>query len=126
MEFGLFLEFPRQEGGTDHDAFRDAFHLVDRAEEQGVDSVWLAEYHFNPGRVLIGAAFAGAQGDNERALPTLALPLDGGQLEWGCVHGHQFHIEVLPQLVRCSHTDSTAAKAMGSGVYAPASLKNLA
>ena len=52
MDFGLFLEFPRAEGGSEHDAFRDAFDLVDKAEEQGVDSVWLAEYHFNPGRVL--------------------------------------------------------------------------
>ena len=40
MEFGLFLEFPCPPGGTEHDAFRDAFDLVDRAEEQGVDSVW--------------------------------------------------------------------------------------
>ena len=52
MKFGLFLEFPSPQGGTEHEAFRDAFDLVDRAEEQGVDSVWLAEYHFNPGRVL--------------------------------------------------------------------------
>ena len=52
MDFGLFLEFPRHEGGTEQQAFEDAFALVDLAEELKVQSVWLAEYHFNAGRVL--------------------------------------------------------------------------
>ena len=52
MEFGLFLEFPRREGESENQAFNDAFELVDSAENLGVDSVWLAEYHFVPGRVL--------------------------------------------------------------------------
>ena len=52
MDFGLFLEFPRHDGGTDQQAFEEAFALVDLAEELRVQSVWLAEYHFNPGRVL--------------------------------------------------------------------------
>ncbi|MDA0263522.1 MAG: LLM class flavin-dependent oxidoreductase [Chloroflexi bacterium] len=52
MEFGMFLEFPVQDGGTEKDAFDDSMHLVNEAEKLGVDSLWLAEYHFNPGRVM--------------------------------------------------------------------------
>ena len=52
MELGLFLEFPVREGSTENDAFKESFALVDQAEELGVPSVWMAEYHFNPGRVL--------------------------------------------------------------------------
>ena len=80
MDFGLFLEFPCSEGGTEHDAFRDAFALVDNAEEQGVDSVWLAEYHFNPGRVLaspvtICSAIAARTERMRIGLAVLLLPL---------------------------------------------------
>ena len=52
MEFGLFLEFPAQDGATDQEAFSQGFALVDEAESMGVDSVWLAEYHFSPFSVL--------------------------------------------------------------------------
>ena len=52
MEFGIFLEFPVREGGTDKEAFDDSLVLIDEAEKQGVDSLWLAEYHFSPGRVM--------------------------------------------------------------------------
>ena len=52
MEFGLFLEFPAQGGATDQEAFQQGFALVDEAERMGVDSVWLAEYHFSPFSVL--------------------------------------------------------------------------
>ncbi len=52
MEFGLFLEFPIREGGTEKEAFDDSFVLVNEAENLGVDSLWLAEYHFSPARVL--------------------------------------------------------------------------
>jgi alkanesulfonate monooxygenase SsuD/methylene tetrahydromethanopterin reductase-like flavin-dependent oxidoreductase (luciferase family) len=52
MDVGLFLEFPRREDGTPQEAFREGFTLVDEAEALGVQSVWLAEYHFNAGRVL--------------------------------------------------------------------------
>ena len=52
MQFGMFLEFPRQAGGSYQEAFDSAFTLVDEAERLEVESVWLAEYHFNPGRVL--------------------------------------------------------------------------
>ena len=52
MDIGLFLEFPRREEGTQQEAFQEGFALVDEAESLGVQSVWLAEYHFNAGRVL--------------------------------------------------------------------------
>ena len=52
MHFGVFLEFPVSNGGTQRDAFQESFALVDEAERLGVDSVWLPEYHFNSGRVL--------------------------------------------------------------------------
>ena len=52
MELGLFLEFPVREGSTENKAFKESFALVDQAEDLGVPSVWMAEYHFNPGRVL--------------------------------------------------------------------------
>ena len=51
-EFGIFLEFPIKEGGTEKEAFDDSFVLVNEAEQLGVDSLWLAEYHFSPGRVM--------------------------------------------------------------------------
>jgi len=52
MDCGLFLEFSCREGMTEHDAFAECFTLVDEAEACGVDSVWLAEYHFSSFSVL--------------------------------------------------------------------------
>ncbi len=52
MDFGLFLEFPRREGASGQEAFEEGFALVAQAEALGVESVWLAEYHFNASRVL--------------------------------------------------------------------------
>lgn len=52
MELGLFLEFPIREGSNENEAFKESFALVDQADDLGVHSVWMAEYHFNPARVL--------------------------------------------------------------------------
>lgn len=52
MEFGLFMEFPVQDGANDQEGFTRGFKVVDEAERMGVDSVWLAEYHFSPFSVL--------------------------------------------------------------------------
>ena len=52
MELGLFLEFVALDGTTDQQAFQQGFAMVDEAEQMGVDSVWLAEYHFIPFSVL--------------------------------------------------------------------------
>ena len=52
MEFGLFLEFPTPDGYSDQESLAQGFTMVDEAESMGVDSVWLAEYHFSPFSVL--------------------------------------------------------------------------
>jgi alkanesulfonate monooxygenase SsuD/methylene tetrahydromethanopterin reductase-like flavin-dependent oxidoreductase (luciferase family) len=52
MEFGVFHEFPRREGTSDTTAFAESFELVDRAEEWGLDVMWLAELHISPRSVL--------------------------------------------------------------------------
>ena len=55
MDFGIFLDFVLRQGGTQADAFREAFEVVDIAEETGLDSVWLGEMHFNPNRSVLSA-----------------------------------------------------------------------
>ncbi len=108
MDFGLFLEFPRREGATQKEAFEESFALVDEAEALGVDSAWLAEYHFNPGRVLsapitIASAIAARTRRMRIGLAVLLLPLgqpvrmaeevatldhiSGGRLEFGVGRG---------------------------------------
>ena len=52
MDVGLFVEFPCRDGMSEQEAFAECFTLVDEAEASGVDSVWLAEYHFAPISVL--------------------------------------------------------------------------
>ena len=52
MDIGLFVEFPCRDGMSEPEAFAECFSLVDEAEASGVDSVWLAEYHFAPISVL--------------------------------------------------------------------------
>ena len=52
MDIGLFLEFPCREAMSEGAAFAEGFALIDEAERRGVDSVWLAEYHFSPISVL--------------------------------------------------------------------------
>ena len=80
MEFGLFLEFPISEGMTPTDAFKESFSLVDTAEDLGVKSVWLAEYHFNATRVLsapitIASALAARTEKIRIGLGVVCLPL---------------------------------------------------
>jgi len=80
MELGLFLEFPVREGSNENEAFKESFALVDQAEDLGVPSVWMAEYHFNPGRVLaspvtILSAIAGRTRHIRLGTAVLLLPL---------------------------------------------------
>ena len=80
MELGLFLEFPVQDGSSENQAFKESFALVDQAEALGVPSVWLAEYHFNPARVLsspitISAAIAARTRRIRLGTAVLLLPL---------------------------------------------------
>src|SRR5499426_2491977 len=55
MDFGIFLDFVRRQGGTPEDAFKESFDLVDLAEASGLDTVWLGEMHFNPNRSVLSA-----------------------------------------------------------------------
>ena len=55
MDFGLYVEFASREGVSQHEVFRESFALVDEAERLGVDSMWLAEYHFMAGRSVLSA-----------------------------------------------------------------------
>lgn len=80
MELGLFLEFPVREGSNENEAFKESFTLVDQAEALGVPSVWMAEYHFNPARVLaspvtILSAIAGRTNNIRLGTAVLLLPL---------------------------------------------------
>ena len=49
-EFGIFHEFSSLAGRSDADAFAEAFEIVGSAERWGLDAIWLAKLHFNPGR----------------------------------------------------------------------------
>ena len=55
MEFGLFFEFPTRDGVSQAQVFTESFALVDAAEEMGTETVWLAEYHFEPDRSVLSA-----------------------------------------------------------------------
>ena len=58
MQFGSFMEFHRREGSSQTDAFREAFDHISLAEDLGLDSVWLAESHFNPARSVLSSPHA--------------------------------------------------------------------
>lgn len=55
MNFGIFTDFHMRDGKSQADAFTDAFAQVDAAEEMGIDSVWLAELHFQPERSVLAS-----------------------------------------------------------------------
>ncbi len=55
MDFGIFLDFAARREATASDIYREAFDLVDVAEESGLDTVWLGESHFNPNRSVLSA-----------------------------------------------------------------------
>ena len=53
MEVGLFLEFPRQIGTSESEAFEYSLELVELAEQLGIDSIWLAELPFEPAQTEV-------------------------------------------------------------------------
>jgi alkanesulfonate monooxygenase SsuD/methylene tetrahydromethanopterin reductase-like flavin-dependent oxidoreductase (luciferase family) len=55
MHVGLFVEEMRQ-GASQAEAFRDVFDLAGRADDLGLDCVWLGEIHFTPTRSVISAS----------------------------------------------------------------------
>ena len=86
MEVGLFVEFPCRDGMSEQEAFVECFTLVDEAEASGVDSVWLAEYHFAPISVLssplmVASAIAARTQRIRIGLAVALLPL-----------GHPIHV----------------------------------
>ena len=46
MHLGMTMECDYRDGGTQEEAFREAFSLAQLAEETGLNGVWLAERHF--------------------------------------------------------------------------------
>lgn len=80
METGVFLEFPGLDDTPDQKAFQDGFWMAQEAEQMGVDSVWLAEYHFIPFSVLsaptmVATAIASRTERIRVGLGVLLLPL---------------------------------------------------
>lgn len=55
MHIGMFMEFGFRESGSDVEAFREGFDLVDAAESWGLDSAWLSEFHFSPQRSVLSS-----------------------------------------------------------------------
>ena len=55
MEFGMFHQFPALPGRTEREAFAEAFEQIDAAERWGLDTMWLAELHFDPQRSVLSA-----------------------------------------------------------------------
>ncbi len=58
MEFGLFLEFGVRNGHPAGDIFREGIELTELAERLGLQSVWLAEFHFMPDRSVLSSPIA--------------------------------------------------------------------
>ncbi|HEU0156733.1 MAG TPA: LLM class flavin-dependent oxidoreductase, partial [Stellaceae bacterium] len=55
MEFGMFHQFPALPGRPQKEAFAEAFEQIDAAERWGLDTMWLAELHFDPQRSVLSA-----------------------------------------------------------------------
>ncbi len=55
MHFGTFMEFGTRPGGTDAEAFREGFDHAQLAEDAGLDSIWLSEFHFMPDRSVLSS-----------------------------------------------------------------------
>ena len=49
------MEFGTRPGGTDAEAFREGFDHAKLCEDVGLDSVWLAEFHFMPARSVLSS-----------------------------------------------------------------------
>ncbi len=55
MDFGINADFTIGNHPSHAAAFRAAMAEVDLAEERGLDTIWLGEMHFNPGRSVLAA-----------------------------------------------------------------------
>ena len=70
MEFGVFHEFQRPPGASEAEAFAQSFAVIDAAERQGLDVMWLAELHFAPERSVLASPLilAGALAERTRRM----------------------------------------------------------
>ena len=59
MHLGMIMECDYRPGGTQEDAFREAFSLAQLAEETELSGVWLAERHFAAPKGELDASGAG-------------------------------------------------------------------
>jgi alkanesulfonate monooxygenase SsuD/methylene tetrahydromethanopterin reductase-like flavin-dependent oxidoreductase (luciferase family) len=81
MNFGIFTDFHMRDGKSQADAFKEAFAQVDTAEALGIDSVWLAELHFQPKRsvlaspIVIASAIAARTQRLRMGIAVQVLPL---------------------------------------------------
>jgi alkanesulfonate monooxygenase SsuD/methylene tetrahydromethanopterin reductase-like flavin-dependent oxidoreductase (luciferase family) len=81
MRFGLFTEFHMRDDRSQEDAFEEHLNEALLAEELGMDSVWLAEYHFSPDRsvlaspLIIASAIAARTQNIRIGLAVLVVPL---------------------------------------------------
>lgn len=81
MHFGTFMEFGTRPGGSDAEAFREGFAHAMTAEREGLDSVWLAEFHFMPDRsvlsspIVVAGALASATTRVRIGMAVYVLPL---------------------------------------------------
>jgi alkanesulfonate monooxygenase SsuD/methylene tetrahydromethanopterin reductase-like flavin-dependent oxidoreductase (luciferase family) len=55
MDFGINCDFTMGRAESHQMAFQEAMEEVDLAEELGLDTVWLGEAHFAPGRSVLAA-----------------------------------------------------------------------
>jgi alkanesulfonate monooxygenase SsuD/methylene tetrahydromethanopterin reductase-like flavin-dependent oxidoreductase (luciferase family) len=66
MDFGIFTMFTVREAGTQAEAFREWFGIVQAAEEMGLDTFWIGESHFRPERAVMAAPLIGASAVAQR------------------------------------------------------------
>lgn len=60
MDFGVFTMFTVREKGTQSEAFKEWFGIVQATEELGLDTFWIGESHFRPERAVMAAPLIGA------------------------------------------------------------------
>jgi alkanesulfonate monooxygenase SsuD/methylene tetrahydromethanopterin reductase-like flavin-dependent oxidoreductase (luciferase family) len=82
MDFGMFMEFGNRENRSDAGSFREGFDLVEAGESWGLDSAWLAEFHFNPVRsvlsspIVVASAIAARTQRMRVGMAVYVLPLN--------------------------------------------------
>jgi alkanesulfonate monooxygenase SsuD/methylene tetrahydromethanopterin reductase-like flavin-dependent oxidoreductase (luciferase family) len=82
MQFGIFMEFGLRKGGSQAEAFREGMELAQAADDWGLDSIWLSEFHFSPERsvlsspIVVAAALAAQTRRIRIGLAVYVLPLN--------------------------------------------------